>query len=155
MKRVMFVCMGNICRSPLAEAVFNHVVVKHKATDRYVADSSGTIGYHAGEHPDPRMQTVASGHGVEMSHRAQKLTRKHLEAFDLILCMDRNNLKDARALARTAEEKEKVVLFRDFDPEGTGDVPDPYYGGMDGFETVFTMAMRTAQALFNTLETSS
>ena len=147
--------MGNICRSPLAEAVFKHIVRENRAEDRYEADSSGTIGYHAGERADPRMRQVASNHGVKIDHRAQKLTRKHIADFDLILCMDQENLKDARALAGTSAEKERIVLFREYDPEGRGSVPDPYYGGIDGFETVFDMAMRCGRSLFEELERSS
>jgi protein-tyrosine-phosphatase len=151
-KRVMFVCMGNICRSPLAEALFTHVVRENNAAGRYVADSSGTIGYHAGERSDPRMRQVALKHGVTIDHSAQKLNRKHLGTFDLILCMDQDNLKDARALARTPEEQQKIMLFRTYDPMGSGNVPDPYYGGIEGFENVFSICERTARALFTSLE---
>jgi protein-tyrosine phosphatase len=155
MKRIMFVCLGNICRSPLAEAVFNHIVAREGAESRYRADSSGTIGYHAGEPSDPRMRQVAGAHGVVINHRAQKLTRKHLAEYDLIFCMDRENLEDARSIASSNAEREKIQLFRDFDPEGSGNVPDPYYGGVSGFEKVYRIAERSAEALFEALEGKS
>ena len=152
MKRIMFVCLGNICRSPLAEAVFNHFADLRDLSSRFSADSSGTTGYHAGERSDPRMREVAKSHGVTINHRAQKLTRQHLAEFDMILCMDRENLRDARALARSESERDRIQLFRVFDPEGTGSVPDPYYGGVEGFETVFDIVARSATALLDRLE---
>lgn len=152
MKKVMFVCMGNICRSPLGQAVFEHIIHKENAQNRYKADSSGTIAYHVGEQSDSRMRAVAARHGVPINHRAQHLKRRHLDEFDLILCMDSDNLHDAKRLAKTEEQRAKVRLLRDYDPEGGGDVPDPYYGGEAGFERVFEMISRSAEALFGELE---
>ncbi len=152
MKKVMFVCMGNICRSPLGQAVFEHIVQQENAEDQYSADSTGTIAYHVGEPSDPRMRAVAARHRVPINHRAQHLKPKHLDEFDLILCMDSDNLHDAMRLAKTEEQRSKVRLLRDYDPEGRGDVPDPYYGGEAGFERVFDMVWRSGKALFEELE---
>jgi len=148
----MFVCLGNICRSPLAHAVFEHLV-KEKGLDEYLSvDSSGTGAWHVGEKSDPRMRQTAGRHGVRISHRSQKLNRRHIENSDYILTMDLDNYRDTLNLCRSDEEREKVRMFRDYDPEGTGDVPDPWYGGQDGFETVWTMVYRTSEALLETLQ---
>jgi protein-tyrosine phosphatase len=148
----MFVCMGNICRSPLAQAVFEAIVKRRGAESRYQVDSSGTIAYHAGEESDPRMKKVAMRHGVDINHRAKHLTRRHLRTFDHIVCMDADNLQDALSLAEDAAQATKITRLRDVDPEGQGDVPDPYYGGPSGFETVFEIVSRSAEALFDALE---
>ena len=152
MKRIMFVCLGNICRSPLAEAVFAHKVMDRGLEKHFEADSSGTTGYHAGERSDPRMRQVARDHGVVIDHRAQKLNRQHITDFDMILCMDQENLHGARSLARSEAERAKIQLLRDFDPEGGGSVPDPYYGGVEGFEKVFQIVDRSTAALLDKLE---
>ena len=155
MKKIMFVCMGNICRSPLAQAIFEAIVRREGAVSRYRADSSGTIAYHAGESADDRMREVADRHGVSIHHRAQHLEKHHLDEFDLVLCMDRDNLVDARRLAKTDAASSKIALLRDYDPEGGGDVPDPYYGGPSGFENVYAIVSRSCEALFNALEQQS
>jgi protein-tyrosine phosphatase len=152
MKKIMFVCLGNICRSPLAHAVFEDILEQSGSRDRYLADSSGTTAYHAGERADGRMRATAATHGIEISHRAQQLTPKHLRGFDLILCMDRENHRHALAMAEDESQRNKIRMLRDFDPNGPGDVPDPYYGGDKGFENVFDIVMRSAKALFEELE---
>lgn len=152
MKRLMFVCLGNICRSPAAEAVFRHIVAAHDAEDRYFADSSGTAAYHVGASSDGRMRKAADARGIHIAHRGQQLKPSHLKQFDLILCMDRQNLEDARTLTTDKDERAKIILLRDFDPEGRGDVPDPYYGGPSGFETVLDIVTRSGEALFQHLE---
>ncbi len=155
MKRIMFVCLGNICRSPAAEAVFAHIVKKRGLEDRYWADSSGTAAYHVGEPSDGRMRRAAETRGIVIAHRGQQLKREHLRKFDMIFCMDRENLDDARRLTRDPAELQKIQLFRDFDPNGKGDVPDPYYGGPDGFEKVLDMVTRCSEALLDKLEKSN
>ncbi len=152
MKKIMFVCMGNICRSPLAHAVFEDIATREGAAARYRVDSSGTIAYHVGEPPDERMRKVAARHGVEMTHRSQHLKKRHLDEFDLILCMDRDNLRDAQRLAMSEATAAKIAMLRDFDPEARGDVPDPYYGGPEGFERVYDIVSRSCEALFDALE---
>ncbi len=148
MTKIMFVCMGNICRSPLAHAVFEDILKREKADDRFGVDSSGTIDYHIGGKSDPRMRKTAKYHGITIEHRAQQLTKNHLRTFDLIICMDRENKEHAQLLADNQAEAKKICLLRDYDPMGKGDVPDPYFGGDAGFETVFDMVTRSCEALF-------
>jgi protein-tyrosine phosphatase len=140
--------MGNICRSPLAHAVFESILQREKIADPYLVDSSGTMDYHSGEKPDSRMRATAKSHGLPMRHRAQQLTKKHLQEFDLIVCMDQENKANARLLADRDSDAQKICLLRDFDPKGKGDVPDPYFGGDEGFETVFKIIKRSCEALF-------
>ena len=149
---IMFVCLGNICRSPAAEAIFRRVTVTENAEHRYHADSAGTAAYHVGEAADARMRRAAKARGISITHRGQQLTRAHLRQFDLILCMDKENLSDAQSLTSVPEELAKIMLLRDFDPQGLGDVPDPYYGGAAGFERVLDILTRSAEELFRRLE---
>ena len=152
MKKIMFVCLGNICRSPLAHATFEKIVQRENALGRYGVDSSGTTAYHAGEEVDPRMRAVAVTYGIEIDHRAQQLTRDHIEEFDLVVCMDSENRKNALVIAKKSEQKKKIVMLRDFDPKGRGDVPDPYYGGENGFHEVVKIVMRSCEMLYTHLE---
>jgi len=141
---VLFVCMGNICRSPLAEGIFRkHVpgLLKDHAVD---TDSAGTIAYHSGEQPDPRSREVAARNGIHLSHRARQIQEEDFSRFNYILAMDAQNLKEIMAFAKSRGlDSSRVYMFREWDPEGTGDVPDPYYGGPDGFTRIFTMIERT------------
>jgi protein-tyrosine phosphatase len=155
MKRIMFVCLGNICRSPAAEAVFLHTAKERGIEHKYFADSSGTASYHIGSPPDARMRKAAEARGISIAHLGQQLKRTHLQQFDLILCMDQDNLSDARSLTRNPEELDKIKLFRDFDPNGKGDVPDPYYGGPDGFDKVIDIVTRCSEALLDAMEMSN
>ncbi|UXX80038.1 low molecular weight phosphotyrosine protein phosphatase [Reichenbachiella carrageenanivorans] len=149
MTKVLFVCLGNICRSPLGEAIFNHKV-KGLSME---ADSAGTAAYHVGENPDHRSIEVARAHGVPISHKARKFVAEDFDRFDYILAMDRNNFRDMKALA--AGSAKNLYLLRGFDPEADGDldVPDPYYGGYDGFENVFQMVSRSVDQLIAHIET--
>ena len=147
---VCFVCLGNICRSPLAEAVLRQKAEARGLTDRLHIESRGVGDWHLGEPADPRMQATASRHGVEMSGRAELFSPDDFAAFDLVLAMDVERYEEL--LARMPEGLcERVALFRDFDPEGDGDVPDPYYGGPEGFEEVFRIVDRTCDAILNSL----
>jgi len=150
---VLFVCLGNICRSPLAEGVFRQLVREAHLDGHIRIASAGTGDWHVGRPPDPRMCATAASHGVDLSQqRAQVLTSGLLASFDHVLVMDADNLRDARALTRDPELVRRIALFRDFDPEpGDGHVPDPYYGGREGFEQVFTIVERTARALLGHL----
>lgn len=150
---IMFVCMGNICRSPLAHAVFEKMVQDQGLGDRFHIESAGTINYHAGEPADPRMRATAAQHGVIVDHRANHLSPADLDTYDIILAMDRDNLSNIRALVQQPEQLEKIRLFREFDPEGgpNAEVPDPYYGGPAGFEQVYQMVERTSRALLDEL----
>jgi len=147
--RIMFICTGNICRSPLAHAIFEQMVDKNSLKQKIKVESSGTNSYHRGEQADYRMRQIAWGHGLIIDHRARRLSRTDLENYDLLLTMDERNFADTLALCRTDENRERVRMFRDFDPEGRGDVPDPWYGGMEDFELVWSIVHRTCKSLLN------
>jgi protein-tyrosine phosphatase len=149
MINVLFVCLGNICRSPMAEGVFQSLVATGSMDAIIQADSAGTSGFHTGELPDPRMMATASQHGITLTHRARKLTTEDFGKFDYILSMDSANLEIILALQKKASaspaNSAKILMMRSFDPEAEDDldVPDPYYGGADGFEEVFAMLKRS------------
>lgn len=149
---VMFVCAGNICRSPLAEAVFCALAREAGVYTRFRIASSGTTGYHVGQQADKRMRAVAAGHGITIDHRARLLRRDDLASFDLILVMDKTNYEDVADLTQDRDLLRRVHLFREFDPDrGSEEVPDPYYGGTAGFEEVYRIVRRTAAALLDFL----
>lgn len=149
----MFVCTGNICRSPLAEAVFTEMVAQRGLGDHFEIASSGTSAYHVGQPADERMRRVASKHGVTIRNRSQQLEEGDLDYFDLLLAMDSSNLHEMRALSGRPAHQGKLRLFREFDPEGGegAEVPDPYYGGSAGFERVYVMVERTCRSLLAAL----
>ncbi len=124
------VCLGNICRSPLAEGI-----LKHKLGDGYFVDSAGTINYHEGSKPDERSIKTAIKNGIDISkQKSRPINKSDFDKFDLIFCMDKNNYKDVLKLADDSQ-KHKVRLILDKDLE----VPDPYFGGIDGFDQVYKM----------------
>ncbi len=138
-KRILLVCMGNICRSPMAEGI-----VRYKALERLMSvetDSAGTIDNHVGETPDTRAQKCMSGHGIDISDlRARQVKATDFHEFDLLLAMDESNLKGLLRIAPDAELANKARLMMDYAPgHPLREVPDPYYGGAEGFEDVFTM----------------
>lgn len=144
MPAVLFVCLGNICRSPLAEGIFRHLTRHHADGQRLVIDSAGTGAWHQGEGPDPRSVAVAARHGIDISsQRARQVVSADFTRFDVILAMDGSNLSDLRRMA-PARATAQVRLFLDTPPY---DVPDPYYGGADGFEAVFAMVEQGARRL--------
>lgn len=128
--RVLVVCMGNICRSPMAEAVFDHLMRERGVRDRFVLDSAGTTGFHAGEPPDPRTLHELKRHGIHFSSIARVATRQDFVDFDVIIAMDRLNQAGMVRLAPPGDEG-KVRLM--LEPTSGADVADPYYGGPDGF----------------------
>lgn len=143
--RVLFVCLGNICRSPAAEAVFAHLAEQAGVSDRFVLDSAGTGAWHTGERADVRMRAAASRRGIPMTSRARQVTREDFETFDHVFAMDASNYAALRRLAPT-EHVHKLRLFRDLDPEGRGeDVPDPYYGDTSDFDEVLDIVTRTGR----------
>ena len=152
--RICFVCLGNIVRSPLAEAMFRHLIEEAGLDDRYQVDSAGTSGWHVGDPPDRRMRQVAARHGFHYDHRARQFQRGDFDRFDWIIAMDRQNRADLRRLARSPEHEAKIRTLREFDPLGGPDapVPDPYYGGIDGFEEVYAIVERSCQGLLDALE---
>lgn len=151
--RLLFVCLGNICRSPTAEGVMRDLVVQEGLGDEIEMDSAGTGSWHVGSAPDARATAAAAGRGVTLAGLARQVAPEDFEEFDLILAMDSSNLGDLRALARSEEQAEKVRLLREFDPASAGeadlDVPDPYYGGHDGFGRVFELVAAACEGLLN------
>ena len=147
--RVLFVCLGNICRSPVAEGLFQDKVTDAGLAGSVEVDSAGTGGWHVGAPPDRRMTATAATRGTDLSQlRARQLTRADLEDFDHVFVMDKDNLHDTLALDPDGDHGTRVRLFREFDPEpGDYQVPDPYYGGADGFDRVYDMADRTTDAI--------
>lgn len=145
---VLFVCLGNICRSPLGEGVLAHRLEAEDLTDRVRVDSAGTGAWHVGNPPDPRSAEVAMRHGILLRGRARRVQAGDFEEFDYIFAMDRSNLRDLQHLQPRDGGGAVLTLFRDFDPQPGGDldVPDPYYGGPDGFDLMFEMIDRTCEA---------
>jgi len=150
MKHVLFVCLGNICRSPTAKAVFDPKF--QQAALPLETDSAGTTGYHAGSPPDPRAQRIARRWGVDISaERARVVTSEDFARFDAILVMDRSNLDELRAL-RPADSNSRLELVMSLAPDyGVEEVPDPYYGGADGFRRVIDMLEAAADSLIEDL----
>lgn len=147
--KVLFVCMGNICRSPTAEGVFTHLVSEKGSKGHFVIDSAGTHAYHVGEKPDARAQQTAKQRGIDLSFiRARKFSTNDFEAFDYILAMDRDNLQILQQ-ACPEEHQHKVKLFLDYAAERSEqDVPDPYYGGQNGFDHVFDLVIDASQGFY-------
>ena len=137
-KSVLFVCLGNICRSPTGEGVLLHLLDEQGLHDRIRVDSAGTAGYHIGAKADSRMREHAKRRGYDLQSRARKLAAVDLETFDLVVAMDRENFEDINRLhnSPTAEVK---MLSEFLGADWPSDVPDPYYGGADGFEYVLDM----------------
>jgi protein-tyrosine phosphatase len=147
--RVLFVCLGNICRSPLAEGLFRHHVEQEGLSGRFEIDSAGTGPWHVGEQPDPRMRSTASRHGLDISQqRGRQLQRQDLLYYDHVFVMDKHNLHDALSLDPDGDHGTRVRLFREFDPQpGDYQVPDPYSGGQRGFDEVFEIVDRTSRVI--------
>ncbi|MBD8555459.1 low molecular weight phosphotyrosine protein phosphatase [Rhizobium sp. CFBP 8762] len=147
--RILFVCLGNICRSPLAEGMLRHLA--QKANLDVIVDSAGTGGWHIGELPDPRAIAVAHKHGIDLTaQRGRKIAVEDFDAFDLILAMDKSNLRHVRALAPTAALP-KVHLLMNYALSRNEPVPDPYYEGPEGFELVYSMLLEGCTALVEKL----
>jgi protein-tyrosine phosphatase len=144
--KVLFVCLGNICRSPLAEAIFKDKVSKAGLSGLIEADSCGTSNYHIGGSPDPRTIANAQRNGVTIDHCGRQLTSEDLADFDYIFAMDNSNLKNIMKLDGAAQFAHKISLMREYDLQAKGgEVPDPYFGGEQGFEDVFVMLDRTME----------
>jgi low molecular weight protein-tyrosine phosphatase len=153
--RILFVCMGNICRSPTAEGVMRSLLEREGLDGRIELDSAGTGGWHVGAPPDGRATEAARRRGIAVTGEARQATVHDLEAHDLVLAMDRENLRDLRALAPDDETRAKIRLLREFDPRavaaGELDVPDPYYGGERGFEEILDIVEAACRGLLDDL----
>lgn len=149
---VLFVCTGNICRSPTAEGVFRALAERAGLGDRLLIDSAGTHGYHIGDPPDPRAVSHAKRRGYDLSKlRARRVTAEDFERFDLILACDRGHHGLLRRLADKAQHG-RIAMFLDYAPElGLSEIPDPYYGGPEGFEHVLDIVERAAEGLLTAL----
>lgn len=148
-KKVLMVCLGNICRSPLAEGI-----LRSKLTNNITVDSAGTGGWHAGELPDKRSIQTARERGIDITNqRARKFKKSDFDDFDFIYVMDNQNYKDVLALAESETHKNKVqLILEELFPGERVDVPDPYYGGQDGFEKVFDMLDEACNCIANKLQ---
>ncbi|GAA0878491.1 low molecular weight protein-tyrosine-phosphatase [Algoriphagus jejuensis] len=139
MIKVLFVCLGNICRSPLAEAIFNHKIQALGLSRKFKSDSAGTSDYHIGELPDERSVQCANRKGLNISHRGRQVNRTDFRDFDYIIAMDESNLTNLQALsAKYNYPNKEIFLMRDFVNGCEGlSVPDPYYGGEEGFDEIY------------------
>ena len=148
--KLLFVCLGNICRSPSAENIMNHLIKEANLSDRIICDSAGTSGYHIGASPDRRMNAAANNKGLTLQGKSRKLTPSDLQQFDLILAMDRENYQDILYLDREGKYEDKVRLMCDFATrKSDSEVPDPYYGGQDGFNYVIDLLFDACSGLLD------
>ncbi len=151
-KKLLFVCLGNICRSPAAEGMMNHLVQQAGISDRFNCDSAGTSSYHIGSPPDHRMTLAARKQGIPLQGQARQFQVQDFHEFDLILAMDRQNYRDILSLDASGQYQEKVRLICDFCTSyGDRDVPDPYYGGADGFVYVLDLLKDACAGLLKEL----
>lgn len=146
--KLLFVCLGNICRSPAAENIMNHLIEQAGLSDRISCDSAGTGGYHIGSPPDRRMAVAAKARGITLQGQAQQFQKSDFEEFDLILAMDRENYQDILSLDPALKYQDKVRLMCDFCTHHTAkEVPDPYYGGPEGFNKVIDLLLDACEGL--------
>ena len=149
-KKIIFVCLGNICRSPAAEGVMRSMVERAGASGRIFLDSAGTYGGHAGESPDKRMRRAASARGYELTGRSRPFTRADFDKFDMVIAMDDYNYEDLNRLAPDTKAAAKIYRMTDFSYNKKYDhVPDPYYEGAEGFETVLDILEDACKGLLD------
>ena len=151
--KILFVCLGNICRSSAAEGVMKQLVEREGRQDELFIDSAGILSYHRGELPDPRMRSHAARRGYQLTHRSRPVTTDDFLEFDLIIGMDDRNLDDLRQLAPSPESEKKIHRMTDYcrhHPDADY-VPDPYYGGSQGFELVLDLLEDACQGLLNSI----
>jgi protein-tyrosine phosphatase len=155
LKRLLFICSGNICRSPTAEGVMRSLLAEAGLEDRVEVDSAGVGGWHAGDRADPRSREAAARRGVELTSIARQVTAADLDEFDLVLAADRRNQRDLLRLAGAdPRRRERIRLLREFEPAAEPDdleVPDPYFGGPDGFDHVFDLVETACRGLLREL----
>lgn len=157
MVQVCFVCLGNICRSPLAEGVFKSLVEREGLESKIFVSSAGVGDWHIGELPDARMMQTARKNGLQLTSRARQFQAEDFHNTDLILAMDESNLSALEQMSPSLDAREKLRLFRSFDQENRGDlnVPDPYYGGAGGFDHVFEIVQRTCPGVLQFIKDRS
>jgi protein-tyrosine phosphatase len=151
--RILFICLGNICRSPAAEGIMKHIVNEAGMTDMFYIDSAGMGNWHVGSLPDRRMRDHGRRHGYTFDSRARQFTRSDFARFDLIVTMDESNRRGVMAMANSQEERDKVVNMADYLTlhHGQATVPDPYYGGDSDFELVIELLEDACQGLYNSI----
>ena len=148
--KLLFVCLGNICRSPSAENIMNHLIEQRGLQDKIICDSAGTSSYHIGSPPDRRMTAAATKRGIKMQGSARQFTRDDFDEFDLILAMDRDNYQGIIYLDKGNKYRDKVKLMCDFCRHHSLDeVPDPYYGGPEGFNQVIDLLFDACEGLLD------
>lgn len=150
---VLFVCLGNICRSPAAEGAFKRLVERDGLQDKFFIDSAGTIDRHQGELPDSRMRTRAKERGLNLSSRSRPLVDEDFDKFDYIIVMDKANHRDVCKRDAKGHYKEKVRLMMEFAPDSSlQEVPDPYFGGIEGFNQVLDMVESAGEGLLKSIK---
>ena len=153
MVKVLFVCMGNICRSPTAHGVFRELVRREGLADRIEIDSAGTHAYHVGNQPDPRAQATALSRGVDLSDlRARQVSEEDFHIYDYILAMDEENHAILREQCPAGQERRLSLFLAHAPEEGVREVPDPYYGGPRGFEQVFDLVDAASRGLLEDIK---
>ncbi|MBQ5806957.1 MAG: low molecular weight phosphotyrosine protein phosphatase [Tidjanibacter sp.] len=154
MKRVLFVCLGNICRSSAADEIFRQLTIAQGLEGEFEIDSAGTYGGHAGDLPDPRMRAAGKKRGYNFTHRSRKVRSEDFERFDLLLAMDDSVYESLSRLSPSVEGLQKLERMADYIPAhfGYDYVPDPYYEGADGFELVLDMLEQGCQVLLDKLK---
>ncbi|MEL6354687.1 MAG: low molecular weight protein-tyrosine-phosphatase [Cyanobacteria bacterium J06627_28] len=148
--KLLFVCLGNICRSPSAENIMNHLLVARGLTEQISCDSAGTSGYHVGSAPDRRMTLAAQRQGITLTGSSRQFTKRDFEDFDIILAMDESNYRDILSMDLDQRFEHKVKLMCDFCQDHSDkEVPDPYYGGEAGFDYVIELLTDACEGLLN------
>jgi len=151
--RLLFVCLGNICRSPTAEGVMRHLLREKELEDAIEVDSAGTGSWHVGHSPDERSTGAARERGIELVGHARQVDVADFDSFDLILAMDRANYEELYAMAPDADARDRVKLLREYDSDAVAandlEIPDPYYGGPEGFEDVLDLVTRACEGLLD------
>ncbi|MDE6369798.1 MAG: low molecular weight phosphotyrosine protein phosphatase [Muribaculaceae bacterium] len=152
--KILFVCLGNICRSPAAEGVMKAIVDENDDNARFEIDSAGTGNYHIGDLPDRRMRVHAQRRGYNLTHRCRQVNPSDFEDFDLIVAMDESNRRNLQRLAPTIEAEKKIIMMADFADIATryDHIPDPYYEGAEGFELVLDLLESACQNLYTALK---
>ena len=152
MIKVCFVCLGNICRSPTAEGIFRAMVTSAGRDDEFSIDSAGTSGWHVGASPDERSSIAAARRGYSIEGASRQFIVDDFDRFDHVIAMDHENVADLRRIARNDADRSKISLLRSFDDDASGEeVPDPYYGGGDGFERVLDVCEDGCSGLLRAL----